>query len=38
MVNIQYIVKALKEREAAPKPKVVVTPTQKPKPRKDKAA
>jgi hypothetical protein len=38
MINIQYIVKAQKEREAASKPKVVVTPTQKPKPRKDKAA
>jgi hypothetical protein len=38
MINIQYIVKAQKEREAASKPKVVVTPTQKPKPQKDKAA
>jgi hypothetical protein len=37
MINIQYIVKAQKEREAASKPKVVV-PTQKPKPQKDKAA
>ena len=38
MINIQYIVKAQKEREAASKPKVVVTPTQEPKPQKDKAA
>ena len=37
MINIQYIVKAQKEREAASEPKVVVTPTQKPKPQKDKA-
>jgi hypothetical protein len=34
MINIQYIVKAQKEREAASKPKAVVTPTQKPKPRR----
>jgi hypothetical protein len=34
MINIQYIVKAQKEREAASKPKVVVAPTQKPRPRR----
>jgi len=38
MINIQYIVKAQKEREAASKPKVVVTPMKEPKPQKDKAA
>ena len=38
MINIEYIVKLQKEREATSKPRVVVTPTQKPRPQKDKAA
>jgi hypothetical protein len=38
MVNIQYIVQAMKEREKASKPKVVVKPTRKTKASKEKAA